>query len=71
MEKSKVAFVERIILWKTAWKKSQPFKIYTDLFNKHTIFQAWVIFLDFWQILTYNASFYDITDDFNENFKPK
>ena len=46
-------------------KKSHPFKNYADLFNTQAIFQAWVIFLAFWQIITYNASYYDILDDFN------
>ena len=66
--KSKVVVVERIILWKTAWKDSSPFKSYADLFNTQIIFQAWLIFLSFWQIIAYNASFYDID---NENCKPK
>ena len=35
------------------------------LFNTQTIFQAWAIFLAFLQIITYHASFYDITDDLN------
>ena len=64
--KSKVVIVEKIILLKTAWKKkSPPFKSYADLFNTQAIFQAWVVFLAFWQIITYNASFYDIVNDFN------
>ena len=62
--KCTVAFVEGIILWKTAWKNSHLFKSYADLFNTQTIFQAWVIFHAFWQIITYNASSYDIIDDF-------
>ena len=62
--KCKVVVIERLILWKIAWKNSHPSKSYADLFNTQTIFQAWVIFLAFWQIITYNASFYDIIEDF-------
>ena len=62
--KSKVVVIKRIILWKTAWKNSHPFRSYANLFNTQTIFQAWIIFLAFWQIITYNASFFDIIEDF-------
>ena len=37
--KSKVVVVERIILWKTAWKDSSLFKSYADLFNTQIIFK--------------------------------
>ena len=46
-------------------KKIHPFKSSADLFNTHTILQAWVMFLAFCQIITYNASLYDIIDNFN------
>ena len=45
-------------------ESSHPLKSYVDLFNTQTIFQAWIIFLAFWQIITYNALFYDIIEDF-------
>ena len=62
--KSEVVVIVRIILLKTGWKNSHPFTSYANLFNTQTIFQAWVISLAFWQIITYNASFYDIIEDF-------
>ena len=61
--KSKEVVVERIILLKPAWKI--PIHSKVMLICLTHIFQAWVIFLTFWQLITYNASFYDIIDDFN------
>ena len=46
-------------------KKSHPFKSYADLFYTQTIFKHGLSSLLFWQIITYNALFYDVIDDLN------